>query len=129
MFGADILVVETVVAVEGVAGVEASIVVVEEESTAAADVAVYQGTIESDSLKGQWPLSTMAVVVGNVVEAPLRTDLCQVHCMAELLGRKLVTAAITLRVELDRLPPYTDVVGRGWIVCVVGVHLVRHPNC
>lgn len=49
--------------------------------------------------------------------------------MVELLGRKLVTAAITLRVELDRLPPYTDVVGRGWIVCVVGVHLVRHPNC
>ena len=74
MFGADILVVETVVAVEGVAGVEASIVVVEEESTAAADVAVYQGTIESDSLKGQGPLSTMVVVVGNVVEAPFRTD-------------------------------------------------------
>jgi hypothetical protein len=74
VFGADILVVETVVAVEGVAGVEASIVVVEEESTAAAAVAVYQGTIESDSMKGQGPLSTTAVVVGNVVEAPFRTD-------------------------------------------------------
>jgi hypothetical protein len=33
--------------------------------------------------------------------------------MVELLGRKLATAAITLRVELDRLPPYTDVAGRG----------------
>jgi hypothetical protein len=83
VFGADILVVETVVAVEGVAGVEASIVVVvvvvvvvEEASTAAAAaaVAVNQGTIESDWSKGQGPLSTMAVVVGNVVEAPFRTD-------------------------------------------------------